>query len=172
MPASSTLKSLFAYKAASGVELFAALMAAEARIPPDHLRRALRVLHHAHIVDRIFLAHLEGRQHGFEASWQAEPPALADLAQSMAEIDGRYSAHLATLDDSALDEDVDFVFTDGQPGRMTRAEMFLHVATHAGYHRGEAGSLVPEVEAASMRDVFAGYLHRAEPGRRERRVMP
>ncbi len=53
---------------------------------------------------------------------------------------------------------------------MTRAEMLLHVATHAGYHRGEAGSLVPEVEAASMRDVFAGYLHRAEPARRERSV--
>ncbi len=167
--APSILISLFSYKAAAGLELFEALKEAEATIPADNLRRALRILNHAHIVDRIFLAHLEGRVHGYTASWDADTPELAALAQSAAEVDAGYSALLATLDGDALEEAVDFTFTDGQAGRMTRAEMLLHVATHAGYHRGEAGRLVPEVEAASMRDVFAGYLHRTEPVRRERR---
>lgn len=166
------LTSLFRFKAAAGRELFDALQEAEPRVAPDRLLRALRILHHAHIVDCIFLAHLEGRAHGYSASWRADAPALADLAQSTGEIDMRYLACLASLDESMLGEAVDFNFTDGQAGRMTRAEMMLHVATHAGYHRGEAGSLVPEVEAASMRDVFAGYLHRAEPARRERRPTP
>lgn len=166
----SILISLFHYKAAAGRELFDALKEAEQTIPADNLRRALRILNHAHIVDRIFLAHLEGRPHGYTASWETDAPALAALAHSAAKVDARYDALLATLDENALEETVDFAFTDGQAGRMTRAEMLLHVATHAGYHRGEAGSLVPEVEAASMRDVFAGYLHRAEPARRERRA--
>lgn len=170
MTTRSILASLFDYKAAAGRELFDALLEAEPIIATDTLRRALRILNHAHIVDRIFLAHLEGRPHGCSGSWEPEAPALADLAQSVAEVDGRYRVYLASLDDDALDEVVPFTFTDGQAGRMTRAEMLLHVATHASYHRGEAGSLVPEVEAASMRDVFAGYLHRAEPARRERSV--
>jgi uncharacterized damage-inducible protein DinB len=168
----SILTSLFDYKASAGRELFLALGEVQSTIPADNLRRALRVLHHAHIVDCIFLAHLEGRPHGYSASWQAEAPVLADLAQSAADIDARYRACLASLDDKALDETIDFTFTDGQAGRMSRAEIFLHVATHAGYHRGEAGSLVPEVEAASMRDIFAGYLHRAEPARREGGLRP
>ncbi len=170
MSTQSILLSLFDYKAAAGGELFGALQEAELAIPPDNLRRALRILNHAHIVDRIFLAHLEGRPHGYAGSWETEAPGLAELAQSTAEIDGRYRAYLSSLDEGALVEAVAFTFTDGQAGRMTRAEMLLHVATHSGYHRGEAGSLVPEVEAASMRDVFAGYLHRAEPVRRERSV--
>lgn len=168
MSTQSILSSLFDYKAAAGQELFDALKAAETDIPADNLRRALRILNHAHIVDSIFLAHLEGRPHGYQGSWEAEAPALADLAEAAARIDARYRACLSSLDGEALEETIAFTFTDGQAGRMTRAEMFLHVATHAGYHRGEAGSLVPEVEAASMRDVFAGYLHRAEPARRER----
>ncbi len=162
----SILTSLLDYKAHASRELLEALGVAQSTIPADNLRRALRVLHHAHIVDCIFLAHLEGVPHGYMASWQAEAPPLADLAQWMAETDARYRAHLAAHDDAALDEAIDFTFTDGKAGRMTRAEMLLHVATHAGYHRGEAGALVPEVEAASMRDIFAGYLHRAEPARR------
>ncbi|MET3615409.1 putative damage-inducible protein DinB [Rhizobium aquaticum] len=167
MSTQSILLSLFDYKAMAASELFDALKEGEVAIPADNLRRALRILNHAHIVDCIFLAHLEGRPHGCSGSWEPEAPALTELALSVAEVDGRYRVYLASLDDEALDEVVAFTFTDGQAGRMTRAEIFLHVATHSGYHRGEAGSLVPEVEAASMRDVFAGYLHRAEPARRE-----
>lgn len=171
MSTRSILASLFDYKAAAGRELFDALQEAEPAIAVDTLRRALRILNHAHIVDSIFLAHLEGRPHGYAGSWEAEAPAIADLALSVAELDGRYRVYLTSLDDEALEQAITFTFTDGQAGRMTRAEILLHVATHAGYHRGEAGSLVPEVEAASMRDVFAGYLHRAEPARRERSVI-
>lgn len=170
MSTRSVLTSLFKYKASAGSDLLDALATSQKMIPPGNFHRALRILNHAHIVDRIFLAHLQGKPHGFTASWQSDAPAVGELAKATREVDQHYLAHLATLDDEALDEEVDFTFTDGQAGRMTRAEMLLHVATHSGYHRGEAGSHVPEVEAASMRDVFAGYLHRAEPARRDRSV--
>ena len=49
---------------------------------------------------------------------------------------------------------------------MSREEMLAHVITHSGYHRGEAGRLLPQIESTAMRDVFAGYLHRADPQRR------
>jgi uncharacterized damage-inducible protein DinB len=65
-----------------------------------------------------------------------------------------------------LEETIDFTFTDGGQGRMSREEMLAHVITHSGYHRGEVGRLLPDIENTAMRDVFAGYLHRAEPQRR------
>jgi uncharacterized damage-inducible protein DinB len=50
---------------------------------------------------------------------------------------------------------------------MSREEMLAHVITHSGYHRGEVGRLLPQIESAAMRDVFAGYLHRSDPKRRQ-----
>jgi uncharacterized damage-inducible protein DinB len=67
---------------------------------------------------------------------------------------------------TALDESIDFAFTDGDRGRMTRAEMLAHVITHSGYHRGEIGRLLPETNAVGARDIFTGYLHRSDPSRR------
>ena len=166
MTTKSILTLLFQYKASAGGELLDALTNAQPDIPVANFRRALRILHHAHIVDRIFLAHLQRLPHGFAASWQSDAPAVSELAQAVKAVDQNYLAYLAALDDGALDQEIEFHFTDGQAGRMTRSEILLHVATHASYHRGEAGSHVPGVEAASTRDVFAGYLHRAEPSRR------
>ncbi|MGO4333570.1 hypothetical protein AB4037_01570 [Labrys sp. KB_33_2] len=49
---------------------------------------------------------------------------------------------------------------------MSREEMLAHVVTHAGYHRGEIGRLLPQIVEAASVDVFAGYLHRSDPDRR------
>ena len=166
MSSKRLLQSLFHYKASVDDELFVALAGLADAPVADRLVPALRVLHHAHIVDRIFAANLEGRAHAYPASWSDTTPALADLAAGVRRTDQWYLDYLSRLDAEALDQMVDFTFTDGGAGRMSRAEMLAHVVTHGGYHRGEAGRLLPEIETTAMRDVFAGFLHRSEPQRR------
>lgn len=168
MSSTEIMKSLLDYKASANADLFEALQKARADIQPGNLRQALRILNHAHIVDRIFLSHLQAMPHGFTSSWMDEVPAIEELSSSVAATDQAYCAYLQGVKVAQLDERLDFTFTDGQNGSLSRAEMLLHVVTHSGYHRGEVASIVPEVEHASMRDVFAGYLHRAEPLRRYR----
>ena len=168
MTTQSLLHSLFRYKASADDELLEALASASDRIDPERFASALRVLHHAHIVDRIFAAHLQGIPHPYIASWIKEAPALADLSAAMKQTDQWYLDHLSTIDPTSLETMVDFTFTDGSKGRMSHEEMLGHVVTHSGYHRGDTGRLLPEIEETAMRDIFAGYLHRSEPQRRER----
>ena len=166
MSARTLLTSLFQYKSSVDEELLDALVSLADRGLSENLRSALRVLNHAHIVDRIFAANLQKKPHGYTASWSREPPAFADLASAIRKTDGWYLDYVSRLTPEELEEPIDFIFSDGGQGRMSREEMLAHVITHSGYHRGEVARLLPDIEDTAMRDVFAGYLHRAEPRRR------
>jgi uncharacterized damage-inducible protein DinB len=166
MSTQALLTALLQYKASADDELLDALGTLGADAPPHDLRSAVRVLNHAHVVDRIFAAHLQGLGHPYTASWVSEPPPLPELAADIRETDGWYLKYISGVGPRELGEAVDFTFTDGESGRMSREEMLAHVITHGGYHRGEIGRLLPQIEHTAMRDVFAGYLHRSDPSRR------
>lgn len=166
MSAQTLLLALFQYKAAVDEEFLSALEAVTPDARSDAFRATLRILNHAHIVDRIFAANLQSEPHSYTANWSPDAPDLAELAAGIRDIDRWYLDYAARLDAEALEETIAFAFTDGGRGRMSREEMLAHVITHGGYHRGQAGRLLREVEEAATRDVFAGYLHRADPQRR------
>lgn len=174
MTAHRLLTSLIRYKAAADGELIAALEQVDAAGEGGSaaFRAALRVFNHAHIVDRIFAAHLAGTRHSYVASWSGEPPALPALAAGVRETDRWYVGYVDRVSPEDLAAEIAFTFTDGARGRMTREEMLAHVVTHGGYHRGEVGRLLPAIEATAMRDVFTGFLHRTEPARRGEAVSP
>ena len=157
------LQSLFRQKAAITEEFFAVLetVAADDRIA------AIRVLSHIYVVDRIFMAHLRGEPHGYTATNTPETPALDALRAAARETDRWFVEQAGTLAPAELAETIDFMFTDGQRGRMSREEMLAHVITHGSYHRGEVGQMLKRLSVAPPRDLFTAYWHRAEPQRRE-----
>jgi uncharacterized damage-inducible protein DinB len=167
MTAQTLLNSLFQYKASVDEELLDALALVSNNASSENFHAALRVLNHAHIVDRIFASNLQRKPHGYEASWSNRPPLLNALALAIRETDRWYLDYVSRITPEELEEVVGFTFTDGGTGRMSREEMLAHVITHSGYHRGEVGRLLPEIENTAMRDVFAGYLRRAAPQRRQ-----
>jgi len=167
MTAQTLLNSLFQYKASVDDELLDALKALSVEAPSAAFQSAIRVLNHAHIVDRIFVANLERLGHSYKVSWSSEAPALAQLSSDIRDTDRWYVDYISRLSPEELDEVIDFTFTDGARGRMSREEMLAHVVTHSGYHRGEVSRLLPLIESTAMRDVFAGYLHRSDPKRRQ-----
>ena len=56
-------------------------------------------------------------------------------------------------------ESIEFTFTDGALGRMSREEMLTHVVIHGAYHRGAIGRIMAELSITPPRDVFTRYLH-------------
>ena len=156
------LQSLFRQKAAITEEFFAVLetVAAESRVD------AIRLMNHIHIVDRIFAAHLRGEPHGYTATNTPETPTLDTLRSAVRETNRWFVAQAGALTPAQRTEAVDFTFTDGQRGRMSREEMLAHVITHGSYHRGEVGQMLKRLSAAPPRDLFTTYLHHAEPQRR------
>ncbi|WP_454815521.1 DinB family protein [Labrys neptuniae] len=166
MGSQTLLMSLYRYKSWADDLMLDAMIEVERAGPLPGFGAALRILNHAHIVDRIFMAHLEGRSHGYDDNEPDDLPALKDLFADIRQTDSAYVDYIAGLPAEELRETVRFRFTDGQPGRMSREEMLAHVVTHAGYHRGEIGRLLPQIAEAASVDVFAGYLHRSDPDRR------
>ena len=57
-----------------------------------------------------------------------------------------------------LDEVLEFTFTDGDPGRMSRAEMLGHVLTHGNSHRGAIGPKLGAMKIKAGPDMLTSYL--------------
>lgn len=160
---------LFKYKAWANDEMLAAIrLFGEAHAAER--RTAIYILNHTHVVDRIFAAHLEGLAHRYTATTASENPSLEDLSSAVKVSDEWYVNYIAGLPPEKFEEVVDFDFTDGDPGRMSRAEILTHLALHGAYHRGAIGRIMAQVSIDPPRDVLAGYLHKAEPAARRRRV--
>jgi uncharacterized damage-inducible protein DinB len=110
-------------------------------------RNMVHTLNHNYVIDRIWQAHLEGREHGYTARNTPDHPPLDELWRGQQEIDGWYIAWSDGLSDAALDEKVNFTLIGGNPGVMTRGEILLHVVNHTTYHRGFVADLFYQVPA-------------------------
>jgi uncharacterized damage-inducible protein DinB len=162
---SAALQSLFGYKSWANRELFILLQT----LPPEHagsLHTCLRTLNHVYVVDRIFQAHLCSETRPFDTTNTESTPALAQLTADVAATDAWYDQYVAALNDTAIAEVIDFQFTDGDHGRMSREEILLHVVAHGGYHRGNVGQVLKSIAIAPPRDLFTRFLHIGEPARR------
>lgn len=159
------LHRLFRYKAWANEELLATLERL-GQAPVTTL--AIKALSHTYVVDRIFAAHLRRCEHGY-ASTNPDPlPPLKDLAANIRASDRDYVDYVATLDRDQLAERIDFTFTDGSAGRMSREEMLMHVITHGAGHRGQISAVLLLNSATPAVDGFTTYLHRAEGATRRR----
>jgi uncharacterized damage-inducible protein DinB len=162
----TTLQSLFGYKAWANSELFALLATVPAE-RTDALHTCIRTLNHIYVVDSIFRAHLSATPRPFDATNTKETPTLAQLRSDVEATDAWYLDYVCSLTPSALTEAVNFDFTDGDRGSMSREEMLLHIANHGGYHRGNVGQVLKSIAINPPRDLYTKFLHQSEPARRQ-----
>jgi len=166
MGETGVLKKLFEYKAWANGEMLAAMTQMDGAAPATEI--AIRTLTHTFVVDEIFAAHMKGAEHGYDSANTLHAPSLADLSEAIAAGDRELIDYVAELDEAQLGETIDFSFTDGAPGRMSRAEMLMHLIVHGGLHRGQIGWILTLEGATPPADGLAGYLHKAEAATRRR----
>ncbi len=130
------------------LEAVAGLPEGEATKPRTTLFKSIvHTLNHNLVIDLIFKAHLEGRDHGFTARNTPEPPMLEELRQAQEEVDKWYIDWSERMTESALDEKITFAFVGGGEGVMTRNQILLHVVNHTTYHRGFVADLFYQIPA-------------------------
>ena len=168
MDQDSTLQRLFSYKAHSSDEILAAMRLFADGSPAKQV--ALTVLSHTYVVDRIFAANLTRAEHGYAAATPSHTPSLEELSEAIRTSDQWYIDYVSHLDGPQLAARIDFTFTDGQPGRMSREEMLLHVAIHGSGHRGQIGLMMMQNSIMPPTDGFTSYLHKAEASTRRRAI--
>src|SRR5215471_7134765 len=162
----STLERVFSYKAKANEEILMAMRQFDDAAPAKEI--AIRVLSHTYVVDRIFAANLTGTEHGYTSANTSQAPSLEELSARIKTSDQWYIDYVSLLDEAQLAERIDFTFTDGLPGRMSREEMLWHVAIHGAGHRGQVGWIMMENSITPPADRFTSYLHRAEAATRRR----
>jgi uncharacterized damage-inducible protein DinB len=157
-----TVKMLAQYKAWADKVMFdgvAALPPGEAEKERKTLfKTIIGTLNHIYVVDLIWQAHLEGREHGFKARnilLHSELPALWVAQQK---INNWFIDWAAAQSETSLDEDVRFTFVNGTQASMKRGEMFLHVVTHASYHRGWVAEMFFEANARPPQPDLSVFL--------------
>jgi len=137
----------------------AALPAGEAEKERKSLfRNMVHSLNHNYVIDRIWQAHLEGRDHGYAARNTPDYPPLADLWRAQQDVDGWYIRWSDGLSDAVLEEPVRFTLIGGNEGVMTRGEILLHVVNHTSYHRGFVADLFYQVPARPPTTDLPVYL--------------
>ncbi len=155
-----TLHRLFRYKAWANDELLTALATLGGESPITGL--AVKALSHTYIVDQIFAAHLQGKEHSYTATNTEPLPKLEELSADIRTCDQAYLDYVSTLDHDRRSDQIDFTFTDGTPGRMSREEMLMHVITHGIGHRGQISAVMLLNSVPPAKDGFTTYLHLAE----------
>jgi len=162
----NTLHHLFRYKAWANDQLLTALARLDDNSPVTAL--AIKALSHTYVVDRIFAAHIRREPHAYRSANTSELPTLEDLSADLKKSDREYIDYVSTLDRDQLAEQIDFAFTDGAPGRMSREEMLLHVVMHGAGHRGQVSAVMLLNSVPPAKDGFTTYLHEAEAATRRR----
>ena len=146
-----TARMLTRYNAWANKVIFdavAALPEGEATKPRQSLfRNMVHMLNHNYVIDRIFQAHLEGREHGYGARNTPDHPPLGELWRMQQEVDAWYIAWSDALAEAALYETVRFTFVGGGEGAMTRGDILLHIVNHTSYHRGFVAQMFYEIPA-------------------------
>lgn len=105
----------------------------------------LHTMNHVYVVDDIFKAHLEGREHGYVARNTESVPPLDALRKATVAMDRWYIGLADRLTDRELAEVIRFEFVGGGQGAMSRLEILLHLVNHATYHRGFVSDMLYQV---------------------------
>ena len=124
----------------------------------------VHTLNHNYVIDLIWQAHLEGREHGFKARNVVTHPVLADLWQAQKRINQWYIDWSERQNEQTLAEIVPFTFIGGEKSAMTRGDMLLHVVNHATYHRGWVAEMFFQVPAKIPATDLPLYFSRGMSG--------
>ena len=142
----------------------AGLPPGEATKPRQSLfKNMVHMLNHNYVIDHIFQAHLEGREHGYTARNTPDHPPLDELWRAQRAIDAWYVEKYDAMPEAELNGVLRFTFVDGGEGAMTRGEMLLHVVNHTSYHRGFVAEMFYQVPARPPTTDLPVFLRDAPP---------
>jgi uncharacterized damage-inducible protein DinB len=136
----SYLRGLLEYNGWANAELFGKVR----ELPPEEIVKKRKTLlesihlslNHLLAVDRMWLAHMQGRAHGITELRARLYEDMDELWTARQEMDAILLDYLDGLDEDALEEIVDYELIGGNTGSLSRAMCLTHLAMHGSYHRG------------------------------------
>lgn len=145
------LQTLTRYNAWANKEIFDAvqeLPSGEAsKERPVLFKSMVNTLNHLHVVDLIWQAHIEKRDHDISALDTVLYADLAGLWRAQQAIDAWYTRLSDTLLEADMAQPVHFTLIGGREGQMRLSDVIFHVVNHTSYHRGFVADMFYQVPA-------------------------
>jgi uncharacterized damage-inducible protein DinB len=136
-----------------------ALPAGEAtKLRSTEFGNIIGTLNHIYVVDCVWQAHIEGRDHGFKTRNLIVHGELAALRGMQEAMNQRWIDWVGSQTDATLDEPVRFRFMGGDASQMSRSAILMHVVNHRTYHRGWIAEMFFEVPARSATTDFPVFV--------------
>ena len=134
------LRSLLEYNAWANAELYAKVRELPLEEVTKKRRSILESIHlslnHLLAVDRMWLAHMQRREHGITELRARLHEDLGEPWEARQAMDNALLDYLELLDAHGLEEVVDYELIGGNTGALSRAMCFTHLVIHGAYHRG------------------------------------
>lgn len=121
----------------------------------------VHTLNHVFVVDDIFKAHLEGREHGYTARNTETTPPIAEVFAAQQKMDDWWYVYAESMTEQQLTEVINFTFVGGGEGAMNRSDIFMHIVNHGNYHRGFVGAMLNQVGVMPKPTDYPVYLRDA-----------
>jgi len=144
------LRGLLDYNGWANAELYSRVRA----LPPDEVTKKRKTglesihlsLNHLLAVDRMWHAHMQGRDHGIRELRARLYEDFEELAAARTAMDRTLVEYLDTLDGDGLEEAVPYTLIGGNTGSLSRAMCFTHLVIHGAYHRGWIADMFGQAE--------------------------
>jgi len=125
---------------------------------PTLFKTMIGTLNHNYLIDLVWQAHLEGRDHGFQARNVVLHESLPELWKAQQATNQWYIDWSGRQSAQSLEEMVQFQFIGGERSAMSRGDILLHVVNHATYHRGWIAEMFFQVPARNPTTDLPVYL--------------
>jgi uncharacterized damage-inducible protein DinB len=162
------LRKLFAYDAWATNRVFDAL----AQVPQSDLRRDLKGSHgglfgtltHLVAAEKIWLSRLAGKPENALMKEQ-EVPSLESLKKVWEDVASRMARLLTRLDDAALQNNLEYVTTEGKRFENSQQQILQHIVNHASYHRGQITTMMRQIGARPAGTDLIDFFRHTTPFR-------
>ena len=154
------INDLFRYNEWANERLAAALMTLPHEAFTRHLGgsypRSCDAFAHVVSVEWIWLERWHGTSPKAAPAWASSTDA-ALLVERMREVDARRAKFLSSYSDDDLHSTVSFTLLSGASGEQRLCDLFVHVANHSTYHRGQVASMLRQAGTAPPSTDFIAY---------------
>ncbi|TLY55247.1 MAG: damage-inducible protein DinB [Gammaproteobacteria bacterium] len=128
------------------------------KLRSTEFKSIIGTLNHIYVVDRVWQAHIEGRDHGFQTRNLIVHEELAALRSAQEAMNQWWIDWVGSQTDATLGEPVRFRFMGGDAGEMSGGAILMHVVNHATYHRGWIAEMFFEVPARNPTTDFPVFM--------------
>jgi uncharacterized damage-inducible protein DinB len=112
---------------------------------PSLMNSILNSVNHLLVIDKVWMAHMQGKSHPYNSLQTILHENLDDLWAAKKEMNLEIRNYVASLSDDELEEFVEYELIGGNQGRLPRYLIITHLAIHGAFHRGFIGDMFGQV---------------------------